>query len=341
MKNAQDILREALVVDCHLDIGFDLELKYEKGRRNVLMEEYYDTLKAGGVDVVFAACFADTRYLPEQGLRRIIDEIARIYEEVDSSNGAFVIVKSTQDILKAREKGQIGILLAIEGVEPLGGDILALRSLYELGVRVVSLCWSRSGWAADGARFVPVEEYEGYGLTEAGREFVAYAEKLGILIDVSHCNLKSFWGVVEATKKPFMATHSNAYQLSPVARNLDDQQIRAIAERGGVIGINGASIIVNYSQPEKACLDDMGEHLLYEKKIGSPKILAVGLDQAERIGDACDSLIGKEIFDVIPTHEKMPEFVDMLIRKGFSEEEIRGILGENILDLLRRTIDKE
>lgn len=338
MKTAKQILEESLVIDCHLDIGFDLELKHERGRTNVLVEDYLESLRAGHVDTVFAAVYADAKYLPEQGIRRIMDEISLIYQEVDASNGAFVIVKNADDILKAKENNQIGLLLTIEGIEPLGGDIIILRSLYALGIRVAGICWSRSGWAADGCRFVPLGEYEGYGLTEAGKEFVAYAEELGIILDVSHLNKKGFWDLVDATKNPFMATHSNTYVNSPVSRNLEDDQIRIIAERGGVIGANGANFIVNFNSPQDASMSDMADHMLHEKEIGSSSVLAIGLDQAERFGTESSALTGQAVFDVMPTHDKLLGFVEVLMEKGFSEQEIKGALGENVLNLLRRVV---
>lgn len=338
IKTAKDILQEAFVIDAHLDLFLDLEQKHARGRFNVILQDYIESFKEGFVDVVFAAIFVEEDYLPEQGLRRALDQIAALYQEIDASNGEFVVVKNTDDILKARAKGQVGILIAFEGVEPLSGDIKLLRSFYELGVRVVGLCWSRSNWAADGCSFF--SEKPGYGVTDAGVELIAYAEKLGMLIDVSHCNIKSFWDVVNLTNRPFIATHSNSYTVSPCPRNLKDDQIAAMRNRGCVMGLNGASLIVNYANPASASLDDLGNHLLYEQKVGSSSMLCIGFDQCSRYSAGSQAMAGElaTVFDVIPTHGSMPEFVEMLIRRGFSEQEIFGILGGNVMRLLEETI---
>jgi len=339
MKNsALGIPQQAMVVDCHLDIGLALENAHARGEVGTLVRDFLPAFRAGCVDVVFAACYAETQYLPEQGLRRILDQISLIYREVAASEGAFVIAKTVREIKKAKENGQIALLLALEGAEPLNGDVLLLHSLYALGVRVISPCWSRSGWAADGCRFVPFADYEGYGLTEAGGQLMACAEELGILIDVSHCNLKSFWDIVRMTRKPFIATHSNAYAVSPVARNLDDEQIKTMRTRKCVMGLNGANLIVNFQSPKSANLDDLVRHLKHEKQVGGTDILAIGLDQISRIDVSNPPGIAGAIFDVIPSHDQLPKLAEALRTSGFSEYEVTGIFGANVMRLLEATI---
>ena len=115
MKNANDILQEALVIDAHLDLPFDLAVKHAQGRTNVIVEDYLASFKAGGVDIVFCAIFVGSEFLPEMGTRRALAQIASLYREVDSAEGQIVIVKNTEDIMKARERGQR--VLAVKGEE--------------------------------------------------------------------------------------------------------------------------------------------------------------------------------------------------------------------------------
>ena len=339
MREADRILEAGYVIDGHLDLGLTMEVKYAHGERNVLMHDYYDSLRKGHVDCVVGALFAETKYLPDHGVRQLMEQISLIYEEVAASDGHFVIVRNTEEMRQVRENGQISILLAVEGAEALEGKLSILTALYELGVRIISPCWSRTTWAADGARFLPIGGYEGTGLTEQGRELVKCCENKGILLDVSHCNLKSFWDISRIATKPFVATHSNAYAVSPVDRNLEDDQIRFLAEKGGTMGLNGASTIARYQDPKQAGMPDLIEHLLHEKQVGGIGCVAIGLDQGNHLNQYVDELRDMPLFDIIPSHEMLPDFAEMMLDCGLTEDEIRGVFGENLLRVLQETID--
>ena len=339
MRKADRILEEAYVIDGHLDLGLTVEVKYHHGERNVLMHDYYDRLKKGHVDCIVSALFADTKYLPDHGVRQTMEQIALIYDEVARSEGRFVIVRSTEEMRRARANGQISVLLAIEGIEAIEGRLPILGALYELGVRIISPCWSRTTWAADGARFLPPGEYEGTGLTAQGRELVSYCEEKGILLDVSHCNAKSFWDIARMATKPFVATHSNSCAVSPVDRNLDDDQIRFLAEKGGTMGLNGASIIARYQDPEHAGTADLIAHLLHEKHVGGIACVAIGLDQGDHLNPYVDELRDMPLFDILPSHAMLPDFAEELLGRGLQEDEIRGVFGENLLRVLQKTIN--
>ena len=339
MRTADQMLQDTFVIDGHLDVGLTLEYKYAAGEKDVLMKDYLEPLRKGHVDCVAAALFVDSEYLPDHGIRKIMEQISLIYDEVASSEGNYVIVRNTDEMLKARENGQIGLLLAIEGAEAIEGRIGILSALYELGVRIISPCWSRTTWAADGARFVPVEKYEGTGLTDAGREFVRYCEKKGILIDVSHCNLKSFWDIADMAEKPFIATHSNSYAVSPVDRNLNDEQIRFLASKGGVMGLNGASFIADFRDPAGADIGRLADHMMHERAVGGIGCVSVGLDQSEHLNPFIAELGDTPEFDIIPSHSMLPELADEMIRRGLSEEEIKAVFGGNLLRVLHETID--
>ena len=339
MREADRILEEAYVIDGHLDLGLTVEVKYAHGESGVLMNDYYASLRKGHVDCIVAALFVETKYLPDHGVRQIMEQIARIYDETAGSDGHFVIVRSTEEMRLARERGQISVLLAIEGIEAIEGRLAILGALYELGVRIISPCWSRTSWAADGARFLPLGGYEGTGLTEQGRELVAYCEKKGILLDVSHCNRKSFWDIARMATKPFVATHSNSYAVSPVDRNLEDDQIRFLAEKGGTMGLNGASFIARYRDPQRAGTSDLIEHLLHERQVGGIGCVAIGLDQGDHLNPYVDELSDMPLFDIIPSHAMLPDFAEEMLGRGLTEDEIKGVFGENLLRVLRETID--
>ncbi len=339
MSKAQEILARSTVIDCHLDLLPDLEAKHRQGRKNVLLEDYMEGFKKGGVDVIVSSIFVDSDLLPEMAQKKALAQIAAFYEELDTCGGQFVLATCAEDIEKARRENKLAIMLAFEGAEPLSGDPSLLRVFYALGVRILGLCWSRSNWAADGSRFFDFD-YQGYGLTEGGRELVRQAEQLGMVIDISHTNEKTFWDVVEASHQPIIATHSCARALSDTPRNLSDDQIRAIAKLGGVIGINGASLVARFADPAGATVSDLAAHMEYESRLTSPDILAVGLDQCDRLESS--STMQKEefrcVFDVIPTHEGLEGLVSALLEKGMSEDQISGALGGNLMRVLRRVL---
>lgn len=338
MKTANDILAQAIVVDTHLDLLPDLEAKHRQGRRNVLLEDYMDSFKKGHVDVIVSSIFIDSALLPEMGLKRALAQIAAFYDELDSCGGQFVLATNTKEILEARRQGKLAVMLAFEGAEPLNGDISLLRTFYALGVRILGLCWSRSNWAADGSRFFDFD-YQGYGLTEGGRALVEYAQKLGMIIDISHCNEKTFWDVVSLSTQPIIATHSCARALSDTPRNLSDEQIGAIAKLGGVIGINGASLVASFKDPHGATVATLADHMIYEKKLAGAGILGVGLDQCDRLNSSTmQQPQFRDVFDVIPTHEGLEQLAAALLEKGLTEEDLSAAMGGNIMRVFEKVL---
>lgn len=333
MEKAKELLKKSIVIDTHLDLLSDLERKHSEGRKHVIRENYLDSFRAGYVDVIFAAVFVDDVYLPEQGLRQALRQIAALQMELEELKDEVVLVKNTKEIYQAKEEGKIGILITMEGVEPLNGDVTLLRTFYDLGVRVLGLCWARSNWAADGARFYG--DYADYGITEDGKRLLEYAQELGMLVDVSHLNFKGFWDLVKYMDKPFIATHSNVYQISSSPRNLMDDQLSVMKERSCVVGLNGVSMMLRYEDQNHASTEDLLRHCQYMKEYGAADSMAMGLDQFDRMNHAVE---GNVTFDVIKTHEELPQFVDKMMEAGFTEEEIKGFLGENVMRLLSCTI---
>lgn len=342
MSQEEKLLKESFVMDMHLDLCYDLAISHERGEKNVLVSKYLDDMRAGNVNAVSAAVFIDTEYI-EKGLalQKAVEQITALYQELDSCGGAFVLAKNVEDAIKAKENGQIAVFLAMEGVEPLLEKPELLRVFYELGVRILGICWSRSNWAGDGSRFFDFS-YEGYGLTEKGKELIRYAQELHMIIDLTHTNEKTFYDVLACTEGPVLLTHSNTRALSDTPRNLSEEQIKAAAERGAVIGVNGSNLIVRFSDTEKASMADMAAHLWHIKEMGYPNALGVGLDQCDRIVDSSSTMqdtVGEiNVFDMIPCYAKLHDFVHELLKVGFSEEEIKGILGNNALQVLKEVL---
>jgi membrane dipeptidase len=336
MKTARQMLDESLVADAHLDLLYDVERKHRNGRSHVILEDYYDSLKAGGVDLVISSIYVDTKDV-KRSMHLALSQISALYSELDECSDKLQLALNSKDIYEAKDNGKLAIMMGFEGVEPLEANIALLRSFYELGVRLLGLCWSRSNWAADGSRHSDFE-YAGYGLTEEGKQLVHYAQKLGMLIDVSHANEKTFWDVVKLSSNPIIATHSNTRFVSDTPRNLSDKQLEALAKLGGITGINGSSTLVSFSNPSRACIGDLVDHMEHIREKASWQSICIGLDQCDRIMDCAELALKDSTFDVIPTHDKLESLVEEMISRGFSEEEITGVLGKNLMDVIIKVI---
>src|SRR5437879_4330241 len=176
------------VIDMHFDLPMDLYEKRE--RRDVLETEFLSEFEVGKISVVGAAVYIEDRYLPQNGLRVALDQIARLYAETAASE-RLAICKSYREIQAARETGKIAFLITMEGIEPLGTDLNQLRVFYELGVRAIGLTHARTNAAGHGGVFAasgsPPE-----GLTAFGREVVRECEALVVIIDLAHVNPAGF-----------------------------------------------------------------------------------------------------------------------------------------------------
>ncbi|MBP1940286.1 dipeptidase [Cytobacillus luteolus] len=327
------VLHNKLVIDGHFDLLMDVQIQRERGRTKVIETDYYPRFIEGGVNVIVAALFVDSGYLPEMGLRKALSQISALYEEVNESPDKLMICFNGEDMNKAKQSNKIGFLLSIEGAEPIGTDLSLLRVFYELGVRNLGLVWSRRNAVADGSFFQPTKEGKKGGISSFGVKVIAEAEKLGMTIDVSHLNDEGFWDVIEMATKPVIASHSNARSLCSTMRNLTDEQIKAIAKTNGVIGVNAASMLVG-DEDKDSTLEQLMNHLDHLVKVAGVEHVALGLDLCEDFmkyvsPDDLASLPRKP-FDIVKGHQSIPQLYDGLVNRGYSQVELEAILGGNI-----------
>ena len=319
------------VIDMHFDLPMDL---YDKrDRQNVLATDFLEDLEAGDVGVAGVAIYIQDRYLPEMALRHALDQVARLYLEVDES-GRFAICRSYREILQAREEKKIALLLTMEGVEPLGADLDLLRVFYELGLRSLCLTHVRRNAAGDGGLFAPTGSPRG-GLTSFGRDVVRECEKLGIIVDLAHISPAGFDDIIETTTRPVIISHTNARKYYDIERNVTDEQIKAIGARGGVIGIN--AVLVS-PQKEEATLDRYIDHIAYVRDLIGIDGVAIGFDffefiyrqwsQAEQIAFQKKFTHAHFVPD-LDRHSHSRRLTRRLIERGFSDDEIERILFRN------------
>ena len=278
-------------------------------------------MKEGGVNCQVFAIFVSNVPDPPKPLHRALNLVDVFYRECER-NEDIEPVTSYDGILKAIEAGKIAAMLSLEGGEALEADVAMLRVFYRLGVRMMSLTWNHRNYLADGVR----EERTRSGLTNLGLKVVEEMERLGIVIDVSHLSESCFWDLVEVTDSPIIASHSNCRALCDHPRNLTDRQIEAIADKGGVIGMN---FYPKFLRKEgRASVSDVVDHMEHI-------INLVGVDYVG-LGSDFDGISATPagLEDV----SKLPNITLELVSRGYSEEEIRKILGENHLRVFSKVI---
>jgi membrane dipeptidase len=327
-----DRLHQPGLVDMHFDMLMDLFEK--RHRQGVLDADYLPNLQAGNIGVLTVAIYVGDQYLPEMGLRVALDQAARLYAELDHSPH-FALCRSYADILQARQAGRIALLLAMEGVEPLGGDLDLLRVFYELGLRVLGLTHARRNQAGDGGLFAPTGSSPA-GLSPFGRAVIRQCQSLGIVLDLAHLNPAGFDEAMALTRGPVIISHTNPRRFYDIERNSSEAQIRQVGERGGVVGL-GALLLSPRAQ--EIHLDNYVDQIEYVAAL-------IGIDG---VGLGFDFF--KFIYETLPPAERarlpeipfMADFTDhahtghltrKLIERGFSDEDIEKILYRNFWRVL-------
>ncbi|MBO8158534.1 membrane dipeptidase [Thermosyntropha sp.] len=302
------------IIDLHCDTIY-LLLKTNEG----LWENtcHFDLKRAlnAGIFLQFFSLFS----MPSDSnivLRDILKQIEKFYYEFDKNQNYLYLVKSYKDIQDNMDNiNKIGCVLHLEGAEAIGPDVDILYLLYRLGLRSLGLTWNRRNLLADG-----VEEGEGAGgLSKLGRDIVNKAEKLGIIIDLSHISQKSFFDVLENYNKPIMVTHANAYKLCPHPRNLNDDQLKALAQNKGIIGITQ---VCSFVAQGSAALEDLLNHIVYISELIGTEYIGLGSDF-----DGADNIVMSGI-------EEYSIWTELLKGKGFTKKEIKGILKDNALRVI-------
>jgi len=322
-----------IIIDAHSDILNDIHPRRLLGEKAVLERHWVPKMREGRIDIRVVAIYTEPPLLPELALRRGLDQIASLYEDLAESPSC-VLCWNYGDIERAKEAGKVGLILGMEGAEPLGTDIQLLRIFYELGLRVLGFTHALRTFLADGAYFSTRKAGQLGGLTDVGARCLEEAEKLGIVIDVSHLNDPSFWDVIKFAQAPVIASHSNCRVLCNHLRNLTDDQIKAVADGGGVVGVNACSIFVN--PPD---LEHLVDHIDHIVKVGGIEHAGLGpdfadyllvymteVDKASLPGGALD---GIKPVQGLPGDEAFPKFAEELANRGYKPREIDLIMGEN------------
>jgi len=335
--------QKAITVNAHFDLTYDIANKRDRGRRNVVETDYLHDFRSSGFNLIVSSIFIHQYFLPEMGLRKSLDQISYLFQEMEESPGALRLCKTPADVQKARAEGQVGVMLSFEGVDPIQDDINLLRVFYELGVRGVGLTWSRRNHAGDGSFFGPVREGRKGGLTPFGIKVVETAEALGMFIDVSHLNDEGFEDVMAIAQQPVIASHSNCRALVNCMRNLTDRQIEAIARTGGVIGMNAISAFTGDTTAggKRLNAEDLLDHVDHIVKVAGVEHVGLGFDFCDSFKNYLTMEESLVTYDVVPGHGGLSEFTAGLIRRGYSDEEILLILGGNFMRVFKAVLEND
>lgn len=333
LNTAQHLHRETVVVDAHHDILMDVLARHKRGERGVLSGDWGPRLAAGGVDVQLLPVFIEDRYLPELGLREALRMVEAALADVATDDSRLELATDTAGIRAINGRGKVAGVLALEGCDSLQGDPALLRLLYRLGVRSVGLTWEGRNAFADGTGVANPG-----GLTKVGRQAVREMAAHRALLDVSHLAEPGFWDVLDLVETPIVATHSNARAVLDHPRNLTDDQLKALAATGGVVGLNFVGFFIDAEQPTFERLADHAAHMA--DRVGAahiglgPDFLDAGLRELAKVA-VVEAGIDPALLDCwIPAGEDaagLPHFTAKLLERGFSMDEVRGILGANFM----------
>ncbi|MDR1966394.1 MAG: dipeptidase [Synergistaceae bacterium] len=326
---AKELIANAFAMDAHFDLALDLDDRREIGGTKVYSDRHDELIRAGGWNCIVSSLFIHSWQLPEMALRKALDQISALVSEESEQPDKIALCTTMKEVSAANAAGKLGIIVSFEGVDPLGSDMRLLQVFYRLGVRAVGLAWSRRNYAADGCSFSPQREGRKGGLTRFGVDVLEEAERLGMLVDISHLNDEGVDDVARFATRPFIASHSNCRALVPVMRNLTDDQIKLVADCGGVVGMNCASSFVSSDERDDIGILELSSHIDHIVSLVGDDFVGLGLDCCDRLADFHSAPSNINSYDSVKDHSRLPELASVLLEKGYKEESVAKIIGGN------------
>jgi membrane dipeptidase len=361
-QRAQQIHRRAIVIDTHNDVttpmtndDYDLSGTPPTPYRTTIAR-----MKEGGLTGEFFSLYIKPWYVANGGAaRRTLDMIDSVYRAVERHPNDLMIGTSVADIRRAKRQGKVAALMGIEGGHAIEDSLPALREFYRLGVRYMTLTWNNTNNWADAGR----GEKKHNGLSDFGKEVVREMNRLGMLIDVSHVSDKTMSDALDLSKAPIIASHSSARALSDVPRNIPDDLLRRITKNGGVVHVNFYSVFVDTKtvtpqSNERDARLKAQQDAINEKYKDDPERRAEESDKLEaanplpplpisKLIDHIDHIVKVAGIDHVGIGadfdgandmpegaqdvSMLPNITYELLKRGYSERDIRKILGENFL----------
>jgi membrane dipeptidase len=362
---AREIHFSSLVFDTHADTPqrlffdqFDLAKRDAEGCVDI------PRLREGGVGAVFFALWVPVEITGVAATQRARDLLEATLKQIEIHGGDLALATSSREVMAARAKNKIAVLLGIEGGHAIDNDLAVLREFHAGGVRYMTLTHNAATEWADSSNDAPRHN----GLTDFGKQVIREMNRLGMLADVSHISDQTFYDVLETSRAPVIASHSCCRGLCDAPRNLDDAMIKALASRGGVIHItfHDAFLSREYATANRALSsesdsrEEAAEHefgqnearkLIAGQRWSDESIRAGKLPQVswEKIVDHIDHAVGISGADHVGVGSdfdgafmpagmedasRFPLLTEGMLQRGFAEADIRKILGENTIRVL-------
>jgi membrane dipeptidase len=375
-KKAREIQASAIVIDTHadtpqrfLDENYDIGSTDPKDPGNISL----DKAKAGGLGAEFFSIWVEPVTNKGHFAHHTLDLIDSVYEQAARYPDRMMMAFSVDDIERAHRQHKLAALLGIEGGHSIENDIRLLRDYYRLGVRYMTLSWSNTNEFADSSGDIDNPKVEHHnGLTEGGKQIVLEMNRLGMLVDISHVADKTFYDAIAITKAPVIASHSSARALTNHPRNMTDDMLRAVAKNGGVVQANfyNAFIDENYRKAAEAqakdrdaaikanedklraegksvtYLDDDRIEREWFAKIPRPPLSSLidHIDHIAKVAGIDHVGLGSDFDGVsgatpegIDSAADLPKITQSLLDRGYSADDIRKILGGNLLRVFRES----
>jgi membrane dipeptidase len=323
LENAMDVMRGAIVCD--------MTLPWIKGF--IDEETTLQRFHRAGIDFVSL-----TVNVAENPLAATIHHIAKVRAQILAHGEQMVLAVSAEEIEAAKAAGRLAVGLHFQSTEPLERSVELVRTFHDLGVRHMLLAYNQKNAVGDGCA-----ERTDSGLSRYGIQLIAEMNRVGVLVDGSHTGYRTTMEAMEACKGPFIFSHSNAYALVPHYRNIRDDQIRACARSGGLIGINGVN---EFLGDPAASTEAIFRHVDHVSHLVGPRHVGIGLDYVQNL-----EAVWKWVQDdrslwpdnngappEYPAHgqpEQIRELAALMLARGYSREDVGNILGGNFLRVMR------
>jgi membrane dipeptidase len=364
-ERARQLHFSSIVIDTHddttqrfLDPGFDL------GARNALGSIDIPRMKEGGLGAIFFSIWIPSKITGPEAVKRALAQIDAMHEQVRNHSSDLMLVTTADGIREAHKQGKIAALIGVEGGHMIASDLGVLRHYAALGARYMTLTHSGNAEWADSSTAKP----EHNGLSEFGKDVVREMNRLGMIVDISHVSDKTFADVLAMSKAPVFASHSDCRAICDAPRNMTDDMIRALAAKGGVIQINYhvGFLSQEFRNAEKAhpewdkaialevqkrCGDRQGCQLIEGDRVTREYVLRGDLPKVEwtKIIEHIDHAVKVAGIDHVGLGSdfdganmpfgmedvsKLPQITNALLEKGYSEGDVKKILGENTLRVM-------
>jgi membrane dipeptidase len=357
----------SIVLDTHDDTTQRFFTKdFDLGKQNPSGHVDIPRMREGGMNAIFFSIWIDGRITGPAAVQKALDQIDAVRENVKIYSKDMVLARTADDVRRAHAQGKIAALMGVEGGHMIGNDIRVLRIFADLGVRYMTLTHFYNDEWADSSTDKPAHN----GLTDFGKDIVREMNRQGVLADISHVSDKTFYDALEVSKAPLIASHSSCRALCNHVRDMSDDMIKALAAKGGVIQINyeksfidqaykdaydkeTGGVAEHMSEVTKRCNNDeacisremaaLQQKLTAEGKlphVSWERVIdhidhAVKLVGADHVGLGSD-FDGADMPDGLEDCSKLPKITEALLRKGYSDSDIRKILGENTLRVMEQ-----